>query len=376
MICGAGGGNMGGKIIGLISCNYNNEVFGSLTAERGLAALPFGGRYRLLDFPLSNMVNAGIRTIGVITPYPYRAIMDHLGNGKEWSLNRKSGGMFILPGSVQGLKNMYSGFLLRDIILNRAYLDRSNEDYILLSGSHKLFKADLRPMIEKHIAEGRDITLLYKQIDDAKEHSGSFLKLADGKVSAISCDSPERACCFMDCFIINRGLLLKFIEWYKAMEHIDLLDIIAENLYSLNVGGFEHKGYLGQVDNIRDYMKCSLDLLSYDVRSELFGGEQKLYTKVQDSPPTRYGKEASVKNSLIPTGCIINGTVEDSVIFRGVRVGEGAVIKNCVIMQKTVIESGAELENVICDKYVTVAVGNKLCGTAARPLVIPKGSEV
>lgn len=367
---------MSGGVIGLISCNYNNEVFGSLTEQRGLAALPFGGRYRLLDFPLSNMVNAGIRTIGVITPYPYRAIMDHLGNGKEWGLNRKSGGMFILPGSVQGLKNMYSGFLLRDIIQNRAYLDRSNDDYILVSGSHKLFKSDMRQMIEKHIAEGRDITLLYKQIDDAKEHAGSYLKLRDGKVVAMSSDSPGRACCFMDCFIINRGLLLKFIDWYKAMGHIDLPDIIAENLDGLNVGGFEYRGYLGQVDNIRDYMKCSLDLLNCEVRQELFGGEQQIYTKVQDNPPAKYGRRAVVRNSLIPTGCIINGTVEDSVIFRGVQVGEGAVIKNCVIMQKTVIEPGAELENVICDKYVTVGAGNKLCGTAARPMVIPKGSEV
>lgn len=367
---------MSAKVIGLISCNYNNEAFASLTEERGLAALPFGGRYRLLDFPLSNMVNAGIRTIGVITPYPYRAIMDHIGNGKEWSLNRKSGGMFILAGSVQGLKNIHSGFLLRDIILNRAYLERSREDYVLVSGCHKIFKPDLRPMIEQHIANGRDITLLYKQIDDAKEHAGRYLELDGERVCSISCDSPTRANCFMDCFIINRGLLLRFIDWYSSMGHIDLPDIIAENLSSLNVGGYEYTGYLGQVDNIRDYMRCSLDLLSYDVRQELFGGAQPLYTKVQDNPPAKYGNQAVVRNSLIPTGCIINGTVENSIIFRGVKVGAGAVIRNSVIMQKTVVESGAELENVICDKYVTVGAGNKLCGTVARPLVIPKDSEV
>lgn len=367
---------MGAKVLGLISCNYNNEAFGSLTERRGLAALPFGGRYRLLDFPLSNMVNAGVRTIGLITPYPYRAIMDHVGNGKEWSLNRKSGGMFILPGAVYGLKNMQSGFLLRDIILNREYLDRSHDDYVIVSGSHKIFKLDLRLMIERHITEGRDITVLYKQIDDAGEHSGRYLTLADGKVAAISCESPGRANCFMDCFIISRGLLLNFIDWYKALGHIDLLDIIAENLPSLNVGAYEYTGYLGQVDNIRDYMKCSQDLLSYDVRQELFAGEQQIFTKVQDNPPAKYGAAAAVKNSLIPTGCIINGTVEDSIIFRGVTVGEGAVVKNCVLMQKTVIEAGAELENVICDKYVTVGAGSKLAGMAARPPVIPKGSRI
>lgn len=369
---------MAAKILGLISCNYNNQNFGSLTDKRGLAALPFGGRYRLLDFPLSNMVNAGIRTIGIITPYPYRAIMDHIGNGKEWSLDRKNGGMFILPGSIYGLNNQHSTFLLRDIILNRAYLDRSRDDYVLVSGSHKLFKLDMRPMIEQHIAEGRDVTLLYKQIDDAQDHTGTYLSVAadENKVSGLCCEAASRANCFMDCFIINRGLLLKFIDWYKALGYIDLMDIIAENLASLNVGAYAYSGYLGQVDNIRDYMKCSLDLLSYKVRQELFGGAEQIYTKVQDNPPARYGARAAVKNSLVPTGCIINGTVQDSIIFRGVKVGEGAVIKNCVIMQKTVVQPGAYLENVICDKYVTVGAGNKLSGTAARPLVIPKGSEV
>lgn len=367
---------MSGKMMGLISCNYNNEVFGSLTEERGLAALPFGGRYRLLDFPLSNMVNAGIRTIGIITPYRYRAIMDHVGNGKEWSLNRKSGGMFILPGSIYGLKNMQSSFLLRDIIQNRAYLDRSRDDYVAVSGSHKLFKLDLRPMLERHIAEKRDVTLLYKQIDDAENHPGSYLGVQNGKVTAVRRGDQGAAACFMDCFIINRGLLLNFIDWYKALGYIDLLDIIAENLPSLNVGVYEHTGYLGQVDNIRDYMKCSQELLRAEVRQELFGGAQKIFTKIQDNPPARYGAEAEVKNSLIPTGCIVKGRVEDSVIFRGVKVGEGAVIKNCVIMQKTVIEPGVMLENVICDKYVTVSRGNKLSGTAAKPLVIPKGSDI
>lgn len=367
---------MGARALGLIACNYNNEAFGSLTKRRGLAALPFGGRYRLVDFPLSNMVNAGIRTIGIVTPYPYRAIMDHVGNGKEWSLNRKNGGMFVLPGTIYGLQNMQSGFLLRDIISNKEYLERSKDDYVLISGSNKLFKVDFRQILEQHAAEGRDVTLLYKPIDDAKEHIGRYIDINGEKVTDIRCDVPGHANCFMDCFVINRGLLLKFVEWYKALGHIDLVDIIAENLPNLNVGACKFCGYLGQIDNIRDYMRCSQDLLSDEVRRELFGGEQKIFTKVQDSAPAKYGMNAAVKNSLVPTGCVIDGTVENSIIFRGVKIGAGAVIKNCVIMQKTTIEPGVELENVICDKYVTVGAGGKLSGTAARPLVIPKNSRI
>lgn len=367
---------MTAKVLGLIACNYNNEAFGSLTAQRGLAALPFGGRYRLLDFPLSNMVNAGLRTIGIITPYPYRAVMDHIGNGREWSLNRKNGGLFILPGAVHGLNNMQSGFLLRDLIQNRTYLDRSRDDYVLVSGCHRIYKMDMRSLIEEHIAAGRDVTLVCSRTKGAVSHNGRNLSLDGDRVNAISCDTPDGAAQFMDCFVINRGLLANFLDWYKALGHIDLLDIIAENLASLNVGAHEYTGYLGQIDDICGYMSCSLDLLSYDVRNELFGGKQQIFTKIQDNPPAKYGAHAAVRNSLIPTGCIINGTVEDSIIFRGVKIEEGAVVKNCVIMQKTVVEAGVQLENVVCDKYVTISAGNRLAGTAARPLVIPKDSRI
>lgn len=367
---------MTGRVLGLISCNYNNDAFGSLTAERGLAALPFGGRYRVLDFPLSNMVNSGIRTIGLITPYHYRAIMDHVGAGKEWSLNRKSGGMFILPGSIYGLKNMRSTFLLRDIIQNRAFLERGDEEYVLVSGSHKVYNMDMRPLFAAHRASGCDVTLLYKQTADAENHRETYLTLEDDKVKGFQSEAQGSAACFMDCFIINRELLLKFIEWYKALGYLDLMDIIAENLPNLNVGAYPFEGYLGQLNSIRDYMACSQDLLREEVRREVFAAEHNICTKVQDNPPAKYGVKPLAHNALVPTGCIIDGTVANSILFRGVKVGEGAVVKNCVIMQKTVVEAGAVLENVICDKYVTVSRGNKLFGTAAKPLVIPKGSEI
>lgn len=367
---------MSARILGLVSCNYNNDAFGSLTAERGMAALPFGGRYRVLDFPLSNMVNAGIRTIGVITPYHYRAIMDHVGAGKEWSLNRKNGGMFILPGSIYGLKNMRSTFLLRDIIQNRAFLDRGDEEFVLLSGSHKIYNMDLRPFIAAHKASGCDATLLYKPINDAENYAGTYLELDGAKVRGILAEAAGQAACFMDCFIIRRELLLKFIDWYMALGYLDLMDIIAENLPNLNVGAYAFSGYLGQLNNIRDYMACSQDLLRPEVRAEVFSAEHQVCTKIQDSPPAKYGAAPCVHNALVPTGCTIEGTVENSILFRGVKVGEGAVVKNCVIMQRTVIEPGAALENVICDKYVTVSRGNKLFGTPVKPLVIPKGSEI
>lgn len=364
------------NILGLVSCNYTNDAFGNLTAARPVASIPFGGRYRLLDFTLSNMVNAGMRTIGIITPYYYRSILDHLGAGKEWSLNRKSGGMFILPGSIYGLKNAQGMFLLRDIIGNRSYLDRSTADFVLLSGSSKIYNMDLRPFFEAHQASGGGVSLLYKHIGDATGRKGLFLDVEGDSVTGIRQEAVGQADCFMDCLLIDRRLLLNFIDWYQTIGYIDIMDIIAENLDSLRVGAYAFGGYLGQIDSIGDYMNCSLDLLREDVRRELFYGSGKVYTKVQDTAPAKYAAGARVVNSLVPTGCIIEGTVENSILFRGVKIGKGAVVKNSIIMQKCEIGPDVVLENVICDKLVKISSSHKLFGRPAKPLVLAKQSEI
>lgn len=367
---------MSHNILGLVSCNYTNDAFGNLTAERPVAVIPFGGRYRLLDFTLSNMVNAGMRTIGIITPYYYRSILDHVGAGKEWSLNRKSGGMFILPGSIYGLKNARGMFLLRDIIGNRSYLDRSTADFVLLSGTSKIFNMDLRPFFEAHQASGGGITLLYKRINDATGRDSLFLERDGEAVTAVRQEATGQADCFMDCLLIDRKLLLNFIDWYQTINYIDVMDIITENLDSLRVGAYAFDGYLGQIDSISDYMNCSMDLLREEVRRELFFGPSKIYTKVQDTAPAKYAVGSRVVNSLVPTGCIIEGTVDNSILFRGVKIGKGAVVKNCVIMQKCEIGPGVVLENVVCDKLVKISHDNKLFGRPGKPLVLSKQSEI
>lgn len=367
---------MAGRIIGLISCNYNDDSFGQLTAARSLASLPFGGRYRLLDFAVSNMVNAGIRTIGLVTPYFYRSIMDHVGAGKEWCLDRKHGGLFLLPGSIFGPKSEQSSFVLRDIIKNRSYLERTRAETVLICGSSKIFNIDFRPMFAAHDAAGGGITMLYKTVNDAQGQSGTYLEVSGGMVQAMTREAAGPVNCFMDCFLIDRKLLLNFCEWYRNFSHVDLVDIIVDNLENLQVQAFPFEGYLGQVRNISDYMRCSQDLLNLEVRQELFGNAGQIRTKIEDNTPAKYSGETVVRNSLVPTGCFIEGTVENSILFRGARVGKGAVVRNSVIMSRGIIQPGALLENVICDKFVTISSGNKLSGTPGKPLVIPKNSEI
>lgn len=365
------------KTIGLISANYSDNEFGPLTESRPLISLLFGGRYRLLDFTMSNLVNSGIRTVGLITPDRYRSIIDHVGSGKEWSLDRKIAGLFILPGSNYRCKKKSGNFLLKDLIRNRIYLERGRGELVIVTTGNKIFNLNFRPIAAQHFASGSDITMFYKKIDQAEDRAGNYLTLNDkGEVIEITDTAKGNANYFMDCFAINRQLLLKFLDSCQAIGYVDVLDIIEESLGKVKVNTFEFKGYLGIIDNLFDYMKCSQDLLNEEIRNELFDVESKIYTKIQDSAPTKYLEGATISNSLIPTGCTIEGNIENSILFRGVKVAKGAVVRNSVIMQNSTISADAVLENVICDKFVTISENIKLFGSKEKPLVIGKGQEI
>lgn len=358
------------KLIGLVCTNYNDSSFGTLTRERPVASLPFGGRYRLVDFPLSNMVNSGITTVGLTTPYMYRSIMDHVGVGKEWALSRKEGGMFILPGSVYGYKNIQGQFLLRDILRNIEFLRRADSGAVLaVSGAKKIFNIDYREAARAHESSGAEITLICSRMEN---RHGLFVTAGeDGCVT----DLHERTgdgLMFIDSFLINVDILLKLAEWYDALGYLDLTEVFRQNLQNIKISCWKFRGYVGCVDGIEDYMRCNMDLLHYPVRRELFMSGATVRTKVQDSPPAKYLDGARVSNSLVSSGCIIRGTVENSVIFRGVTVEKGAFIKNSIIMQGGTVGSAAVLENVISDKYACVSPDVTLIGVSDNPVVIGK----
>ena len=363
------------RMLGIITANFSGDELGSLTAERPVASLPVAGRYRLVDFPLSNMRNSGITTVGLITPYLYRSLMDHVEEGKAWQLSRKTGGLFVLPGSVYGLKGETDKFLLRDFIQNRAILDRSSSDVVVVTTSDWVYNIDFRDVLEQHNRTGADVTMLYKKDFRANAPGSQFLRLKDdGEVTAITGTGSD---CFLDAFIINRPLLLSFISWYGSVNHFDLVaDIFRENINRMKVYGYAFEGYAGVVSTLADYLQVNADFLSQDVRKQIFRADRPIQTKVQDNAPTKYGDNASVKNALIPTGCVISGTVEDSVLFRGVEIAEGAVVKNCVLMQHTKVGPGTVLENVVCDKNVVIRADTRITGAEGRPIAIPKNQEI
>lgn len=361
------------RMMGLVCTNYTSGDFGLLTEERSVASIPFGGRYRLIDFPLSNLVNSGINTVGLITPYLYRSILDHVGNGKAWSLSRKVGGMFILPGSIYGMRNTHGKFLLRDVIQNKAYLERSRRDLVVVAGANKIFNIDYRAVAEQHEKTGAAVTIIYRKVEDG----AGLVDLnpacdENGKVTAIGAAAPGPVNQYMDSLIIDRELLLQITEWYSALGHMDLMEIIAENLDKLAVYGYEFKGYVKAIDSAAAYMEASMELLDPEVQHELFLGERRISTKVQDAPPVKYFPTSKVRNSMIATGCIIKGTVENSIVFRGCTIEEGAVVRNSIVMPNCTIEKDVLVENVICDKFVRIGGSAHLSGSVEKPLVVTR----
>ena len=366
------------KTIGLISANYNSTSFDALLETRSLASLPFGGRYRLIDFALSNMSNSGITTVGIIAPHDSGSLTDHIGVGSAWSLSRKRGGMFIMPGSSYGMQSGGSRFLLRDIIKSRQFFEKDDADYVIMAGSTDVWNIDFKPLIEQHSASGKPMTMVYKRVEKGEEYNGYFLSIEDdGTVESIHDEGYARSDYFADCLIVDREYMLEFMNWFEPLEYMDMIQIIRNNIENMDIDTYEFTGYLGKIKNHKDFLKVNQDVTDYDIRNELFcNPDRPIFTKAQDEAPVFHYKESHVRNSLVSAGCRIEGTVENSIIFRSVNIGKGAVVKNSVIMMHSNVGEGAILENVIADKYVTINDGVRIYAGEDEPVVISKGKTV
>lgn len=359
-----------------------------LTALRSLAAMPVGGRYRMIDFLLSGMVNHGIRNVGVITEKNYHSLMDHLGSGKEWDLHTKRGGLFLLPPFMSSDKGafydaVYTG-LLDALRTNLSYLRRSQQKYVVVMMAQHIFNVDYAEALDAHVASGTDITMLYRKYSDSDldpQSEQAFIDVSgNGRVSDIECSprTPSYANMYMDAFIIERQLLYALLDNASAHGYMDFTrDILQRGVQdkTLVLGGFEVKGYVRCIESVQSYYDFNMDLLTDEYRRELFGSHP-IYTKVRDDIPAMYGANAKCANSLVADGCIIEGQVENSVLFRGVHVLKGATVRNSIIMQDSEVQESAQVENIITDKQVVIRRGRRIISTQNFPIVIAKGAVI
>jgi glucose-1-phosphate adenylyltransferase len=362
------------RLAGIITANYSTDDMGILTEERGIASMPFGGRYRLIDFALSNMVNSEVDVVGLIMPYKYRSLIDHTGAGSEFTLDRKRGGLNILPGTAFGISNRGSRFTLRDIRNNNIFFERATEDYFVLTASHFIFNMDFNDMLDYHIKSGADITMAYTDEIDIC-HQANSIQIENGVVKKINKGSWPGQSTFIDTFIISRDLLMKIIECNEAVDYMDFFDLLGQEIDRYNVRAYEFNGYVRSIASINDYYKVNMDLLKEDVYDSLFIDERPIRTKVQDCVPSRFLPGSSIVHSLVSSGCNVEGTVDGSVIFRGCTIEKGATVKNSIIMQSCVIKSGAYIEHAIIDRNNVVGSNMTIKGTKDNLFIMEKSGK-
>ena len=355
-----------------------------LSDHRPVATIPVAGRYRLIDFTLSNMVNSGITNVGIYAREAYRSLSDHLGSGKDWDLSRKKGGLYILtPESTKNNNNYgYRKGDIYTILANIDYIEKSPEEYIIVAPSYMICTIDYNDLLKYHKESNNDITIVYKRVDNANKDFEKCNTLnidKDGRVKNVGNNLkafPSANIC-MDTFIMRRKDFIECIYSIASMGTYSYIeDCIINQLDNIQVGAYKYEGYLKSINSIKSYYEASKEFLTEEVSKEVFRSNRKIFTKDKSQAPTIYGEDAEVRGSFVATGCQINGTVENSTLFRKVKIGKGTVIRNCVIMQSCTIGENVVLENVILDKNVVITSGKELKGDKDYPMVIEKNQTV
>ncbi len=366
------------NVMGIILSGGKSTKLKELSTMRSTPAVPVGGKYRAVDFVLSNMVNSGITNIGVITQYSFRSLMDHLGSGKEWDLDRKNDGLFIFPPFLSDESSGWYRGTADAMYNNLTFLKRSNEEYVVISQGNCVYTTTFDEMLRVHKETDADITIMYREMNDVPidELTNMGILQADSTQRVIDFQekpmNPNTLMASLGTYMIKRELLIALLEESVAHGYYDfVMDIIIKMLHKLKIYGYKYNGYWRSISSVPMYYKCNMELLNPEINMELLG-TAKVFTKVKDEAPAKYNEEAEVKNSIIADGCIIEGTVENSVLFRGVTVKKGAVVKDSIIMQGSVIEENSILNYAILDKNVTLSKNRCLKGEDTWPIIIGK----
>lgn len=370
------------NVLGLVFASTHDNAVYDLTKLRTMGSVPFGGRYRLIDFPLSNFVNSGISQVGVITKRNYGSLLDHVGSGREWDLARKKGGLHLLPPfSHTSSAPLYTGKL--DALGNVwSFVEHSTAEYVVLTDCNIVTNIDYRPIVEAHIASGADITAVYAKgtYNQSKGVSATIFGIGgDGFVNDVMINPPMTGSCNLglDMYVMSKEFLRRIVKESMSRNRWSLRkDILLDRSANYKILAYEHTRYYAKIDSLQSYFEANLALLDAAKRDAIFAKNAPIFTKTKDNAPVRFGLESHIKNSLIADGCIIEGKVENCILFRGVKVGKGSVIRDSIITQDGVIGERCSIRNVITDKNVMIADERQLTGSAGYPLFIGKGAEI
>ncbi len=375
---------MANNVMGIINLTENEEKLQDLTIHRPIAALPFASRYRVIDFIISNMVNSGIRRVAIFTKNKFRSLQDHLGPGKYWNLDRKRDGLYMVHPMIDYSNTVRRYGDLQTFKDNLDFLRLSPQKYVLISRSYVINNVNLKRAFKFHKKSGADITIIGKPINNgqvASQYIGlDRLELdQDNNVTGVGLNfgSNDSFTLSLEMYIMKRELLVDIItEAYAKGQQSFLKQAVFDYMSDLKVNAFTYDQPAYFINTISNYYKANMDLLNRDSFKALFKEQNRIYTKIKDEPSTMYGATSCVTNSIIANGCIIEGTVENSILFRGVHVKKGAIVRNSIIMQTTDIGETAHLNYVITDKTVSIAEKKVLMGDGGVPFIIKKGVKI
>lgn len=370
---------------GIIFSSLNDNTLSRLTSDRTVAAIPFACRYRLVDFCLSSMVNANISNINIVANYNYRSLKEHIGSGKDWDLARRHSGVNIISPYATATSASAKVFSTHMEALKnmKVYIDEFKEDFVVMMDSDFVLNIDLDSVIKTHSMTHADITVVTHKVDKdySSKHPRIMLSSVAGRITDIAMSdsynerNPELC---LNIFVMRTEFLKKIIEEADAYNINSLTQMLQRTYKSSDYRTYPYSGYVGTVSSFLDYYKCSMDLAKNEKAREslLFKKESPVYTKVHNSAPAVYKKSAKVESSMIADECVIEGEVINSVLFRGVRVEKGAVVKNSVLFRGTRVCEGANVNCIVTDKDVLVSEGVTLSGNDNMPFYVQKGRKV
>ncbi len=365
----------------LFAEQYRACDLGELSAVRSMASVPFLGRYRLIDFALSSLVHADVRNIGIVTRQKYNSLLDHLGGGKDWDMNRKRGGIRVLTPFAKeeasySVRNQFEA--LESV---RDYIEKTREDYIILGESNVVTLIDYQAVYQKHLESNADITCVCHEANpkggDIVLTMGEKDKLLSAKATPQNSKTNEKALLPTGAYFLSKALFLKLLDRgiLEGWQRIDR-EMIARQMDNYAITLFWQKEFCQRIDALENYVSASRALLSPALQKELFCSKIPLLTKTDDSAPTCYAVEASVEQALISDGCTIVGQVKRSILGSEVTVGEGSTVEDCILFKGTTIGKNVSLKHVICDKFVKINDGVSICGSQKQPYVAGKRSVV
>ncbi len=368
--------------VGIILSNMNDGLVAEMTKERTMSAMPFGGRYRMIDFVLSSMASAGICRIGVATNENYHSLMNHLGTGRDWQIPRKRGGLSLLPPYS---RKDYTVYQSRLQALNglKSFIELGGEEYVVIADGDNIYNLPFKDVLAFHKKTGSELTAVGSRMDfsrlSARERT-IFETDENGRVRAMKQKEYLQGMHLLslNTWVIGSALLTELLQQAQKEDLASFVqDVVGRMCEKRRVFCYVYDGYYGSADSLSNYLMSNLDLLDENVRASLFDRKgHPVYTRSANAPSTKYLKGARVINALIGDGCIIEGEVVNAVLSCGVHIKSGSIVENSVLMDDVVVENGAHVHYVVADKRARISEGATVAGYSKQPLYIKKSGTV